>query len=91
MKSEYKNDLVAVNLDTEFKALKPVINASAVVAYNGKLYFAYLTSFYFILFYLFLGWLGGFNVKYNTADKVLQSNNLALSYVAKQFVFTTTV
>jgi len=48
-----------------------VINASAVVAYNG--------------------WLGGLNVKYNTADKALQSNNLALSYVAKQFVFTTTV
>lgn len=35
VKSEYKNDYVAVNLDTEFKALKPVINASAVVAYNG--------------------------------------------------------
>jgi len=71
VKSEYKNDYVSANLDTEFKELKPVINASAVVAYNG--------------------WLGGLNVKYNTADKVLQSNNLALSYVAKQFVFTTTV
>lgn len=35
VKSEYKNDFVALNLDTEFKALKPVINASAVVAYNG--------------------------------------------------------
>lgn len=71
VKSEYKNDYVSLNLDTEFKALKPIINASAVVAYNG--------------------WLGGFNVKYNTGDKELQSNNLALSYVAKQFVFTTTV
>jgi len=38
-----------------------------------------------------IGWLGGFNVKYNTGDYELQSNNLALSYVAKQFVFTTTV
>jgi len=35
VKSEYKNDYVSLNLDTEFKALKPVINASAVVAYNG--------------------------------------------------------
>lgn len=35
VKSEYKNDYVSLNLDTEFKALKPVVNASAVVAYNG--------------------------------------------------------
>lgn len=35
VKSEYKNDYVSVNLDTEFRALKPVLNASAVVAYNG--------------------------------------------------------
>jgi len=35
VKSEYKNDYVSVNFDTEFKALKPVVNASAVVAYNG--------------------------------------------------------
>ncbi|CAI6374035.1 unnamed protein product [Macrosiphum euphorbiae] len=34
---------------------------------------------------------GGFNVKYNTNNKSLQSKNLALSYIAKQFVFTTTV
>lgn len=36
VKSEFKNDYVSVNLDTEFKALKPIINASTVVAYNGK-------------------------------------------------------
>ncbi|XP_025417362.1 voltage-dependent anion-selective channel-like [Sipha flava] len=71
VKAEYKNDYISVNLDNEFKALKPIINASAVVAYNG--------------------WLGGFNVKYNTDSQTLQSNNLALSYVAKQFVFTTAV
>lgn len=35
VKSEYKNDYVSLNLDTEFRALKPVVNASAVVAYNG--------------------------------------------------------
>lgn len=35
VKSEYKNDLISLNLDTEFKALKPVITASAVIAYNG--------------------------------------------------------
>ncbi|VVC29392.1 Eukaryotic porin/Tom40,Porin, eukaryotic type [Cinara cedri] len=71
VKSEYKNDLISLNLDTEFKALKPVITASAVLAYNG--------------------WLGGLNVKYSTSDNVLQSNHVALSYIAKQFVFTTTV
>ncbi|XP_050428994.1 voltage-dependent anion-selective channel-like [Adelges cooleyi] len=71
LKSEYKNDYVALNVDTEFRSLKPLINASAVAAYNG--------------------WLAGYNVKYSTTDKVLQTNNLALSYVAKQFAFTTTV
>jgi len=35
VKSEYKNEYVSVNLDTEFKALKPIVNASSVVAYNG--------------------------------------------------------
>ncbi|XP_050532765.1 voltage-dependent anion-selective channel-like [Daktulosphaira vitifoliae] len=71
VKSEFKNDYVSVNLDTEFRGLKPLINASGVAAYNG--------------------WLAGYNVKYNTNDNELQSNNLALSYIAKKFVFTTTV
>jgi hypothetical protein len=77
-------------LDNEFKALKPIINASAVVAYNGKLISPFFLST-LICIIIYLGWLGGFNVKYNTDSQTLQSNNLALSYVAKQFVFTTAV
>lgn len=37
VKSEYKNYFTSINLDTEFKTLKPVINTSAIVAYNGWL------------------------------------------------------
>ncbi|XP_025190377.1 voltage-dependent anion-selective channel-like [Melanaphis sacchari] len=33
--SEYHNEYVALNLDTKFKGSKPIINASAVAAYNG--------------------------------------------------------
>jgi len=51
VKSEYKNDYVSANLDTEFKELKPVINASAVVAYNGM--YNILLCSYFIYIYFF--------------------------------------
>ncbi|XP_060845327.1 uncharacterized protein LOC132924903 [Rhopalosiphum padi] len=37
VKTEYKNNHVSLSLDTKFKNLKPIINASAVAAYNGLL------------------------------------------------------
>ncbi|KAF0754263.1 voltage-dependent anion-selective channel-like isoform X1, partial [Aphis craccivora] len=35
VRCEYINDCVSLNLDTNFKALKPIIDASAIAVYNG--------------------------------------------------------
>jgi hypothetical protein len=37
LSGEYKNSLAAVNLESEFKSLNPVISAAGVLGYNGKI------------------------------------------------------
>lgn len=68
--------------------MKPVINASAVVAYNGKSIYV-LKVFWALKCVIHLEWLGGISVKYDIKDKVLQSTKFAFSYTDKQLTIAT--
>lgn len=52
-KTEYRNQSVSVNCDMDFKAGAPIINAAAVLGYNGmyiyNLYFVYIIRSFILL------------------------------------------
>lgn len=98
VKAEYKNEVLAVNGDADFKTATPSLTFSGVFGYHGMLnreniHLSFTFSFNFVshLFTSFIGWLSGYQLKFDCKDSKLKNNNLALGYSTNEFVLHTNV